>query len=285
MEFKTAIHIPGNQLFTDHVLQCVKDAGFDAVALGFYADGARYLRENNWRDAVLRIREKLEEYGLPCVQTHLPCYEIRRSSDEPCEEEAVLIERGIEATAMLGCRWGAWHPRTDFNHGFDRKNGIRDNVRELRRFVKTAEKFDVGVAVENLPVFPDCRNILFFSSRYEDLIEVVDTLDSSHVGITWDTGHAHLMRNLFSQGDAIRAAGSRIKILHLNNNFGNADVHTPLAIGGIDWHEVMGALSDIGFDGCWTTELSTPYDVPELLRSIMIHHGESARWLKNFLPR
>ena len=77
----------------------------------------------------------------------------------------------------------------------------------------------------------------------------------------------------------------RIKILHLNNNFGNADVHTPLAIGGIDWHEVMGALSDIGFDGYWTTELSTPYDVPELLRSIMIHHGESARWLKNFLPR
>lgn len=281
MEFKTAIHIPGDNCFTDYVLESVKDAGFDAVAISFYGESNILLCCDDWRNEIKQMRKKIEDHGLVCVQTHLPCYEIRRSSDEANEEEAQIIERGIEATALLGCKWGAWHPRTDFNHNYNRENGVRDNVRELTRFVKTAEKFDVGIAVENLPVFPDDKEVLFFSSQYEDLIQVVDTLNSPYIGIAWDTGHANLMK--FNQADAIREVGKRLKIVHLNNNFGNADVHTSPAIGTVKWNEVMPALEEIGFSGYIAMELSTPFNIPELLHSMLLHHGEAARWLKTFL--
>ena len=282
MEFKSAIHIPANHRMNEALVQSVKDAGFDGIALSFYAENS-ILAQENWREAVHSAREMLEKVGLACVQTHLPCYAIRRPSDEANEAEARMIERGIEATAMLGAKWGAWHPRTDFNHNYNRENGIRDNVCELQRFVKTAEKFGVGIAVENLPVFPDDKEVLFFSSHYEDLIQVVDTLNSPYIGICWDTGHANLMK--FNQGDALREIGSRLKILHLNSNLGNADVHTALAIGTVKWADVMPALVEIGFTGPLTQEVSSPYTYPELVPTTLRHHAECARWLMQFIPQ
>ena len=278
MEIKTAIQLSALDRINTQTLQDLQDAGFDGIAVSFYGAADAVLRRQNWRTEVIELRNLLAQYHFPCVQTHLPCYAIRRSSDEACEEEATLIARGIEATALLNARWGAWHPRTDFNHGFNRENAWHDNVRELTRFLPLAEQFDVGIAVENLPVFPDDREVLFFSSDYRDLMRVVDTMNTPHIGVCWDTGHANLMS--FHQATAIREMGSRIRIVHLDSNLGNADVHTPPSLGTVPWSEVIPALQDTGFNGSLTLEVQLPE--PSVQRSYYLHCGESARFLRNF---
>ena len=284
MKYRSAIHLQATQHLTEDFIRVTKEVGFDGVAFGYMAaKNGGLLKQDNWREEIQKICRWLEKYDLPCVQTHLPCYAIRRPSDEANEEEAQLIERGIEATAILGAKWGAWHPRTDFNHNFDRENGFRDNVRELTRFVKTAEQFGVGIAVENLPVFPTDKEVLFFTSHYEDLIRVVDAMDSPYVGICWDTGHANLMP--FQQGDALRAVGNRLKILHLDNNLGFEDLHNSLAIGTIPWDEVVSALLETGYDGFLTHEVYCPFNFPELVPTFLRHHGECAQWFKQFFPQ
>lgn len=284
MAFKIATHIYTAPTMTTKLLKAVKEAGFDGVAANL--NGAQnYLRLDNWREKMKEARKMIEGEGLTCVQTHLPVYYIRRPSDEYNEEETILIERGIEANAILGCKWGAYHLRSDFNHDFNVENAMRDNYNDLCRFIKVAEEFDTGIALENLPIFPVIKHIKFFSSNYKDIITLADKFDSKHIGICWDTGHANIMENYeaFRQADAIREIGSRIKIVHMHSNVGDADGHDPAGEGIAPWSGIIPALVETGFDGYFTSEAGFPEKNEALYPSALKYHADSIKWLNTFV--
>ena len=275
MQNPIAIQIAGNDLFNETTLNSIREAGFDGVAISYYGKN-NVLDTENWRDRVREQRRMAEAYGLQVVQTHLPCYDIMLSSECPNGASADRIRRGIEATALLGAQSGAWHPRTSFNFHFSTRRAFEDNLRELKSFLPDLQANGVTLCVENLPVFPSARDVLFYTNDYHDLIDVVDAMDSPYIAACWDTGHANLMK--FSQSAAIREMGARIRILHLNSNLGNADVHFTPSFGTVPWGEVIPALGEIGYNGWFTLEVSLP--TPETMHHYLMHCGESVRVLQ-----
>ena len=89
-----------------------------------------------------------------------------------------------------------------------------------------------------------------FLNLAEQAIEVVDRVDHPSCGILLDTFHMNIEEK--SIGDAIRAAGPRLKHLHTCEN----DRGAP-GSGHVPWDEVAAACRDIDFDGPFVIESFT----------------------------
>lgn len=232
-------------------LKKVNEAGFDGVDFAFYQD---FFTVEDKDKTIAQTRENLDKAGLACVQTHLPFYDIFASSELFDEEMERRIHYALAAMSKLGAKWGALHPLSATNFSYDRKRALNDNMEKIKGYLETAVKYDVGIAVENIPVYPDCPQHQFFTSKAEDHCELIDRMNSPLIGACWDIGHAHL--NIAEQDKikALRTMGKRIKILHVHNNYGNMDWHLCPAFGFIKWDEIMVALSDIGYSGYFSLE-------------------------------
>ena len=246
-----AMQITAKRFLDEGFVRRYKNAGFRAAAVSLAADD---LMLPDWKGHVQRIRDAMDENGIACVQTHLQYYNILRSAESVDDETDECIRRSVEATPMLGAKWGAFHPRAGIDYGYDLKREIEDNRRAVEKLLDTAERCGAGVAVENIPVFPDCPQYKFFTSNPEDHIAFVDLFDPELVGVCWDTGHANLMP--YDQAEVIRSLGSRLKIVHLQNNGQRlCDEHALPSVGSIPWEKVMPAIRSTGFTGSIMMEI------------------------------
>lgn len=259
---------------TDERLALIKSAGFDGVDL----DCERFSDEEiaDFPRLAESIRTRLDAAGLVCAQVHLPGHDLFLSSEIVDERVDRHMKAVLSSMNVLGAKWGAYHPRSSKNTGYDPKQALRDNVAEIGRYLETADKYDVGIAIENLPVFPDCPQYRFYTADYEDHIELVDSLHSDHVGICLDVGHLNL--TLYDMEKVIERMGRRIKILHVHNNFRYCDMHITPAEGTINWGKVMPALKRAGYEGHVSLEINFGgnFALPETLPSLMAHLADSA---------
>jgi D-psicose/D-tagatose/L-ribulose 3-epimerase len=99
-------------------------------------------------------------------------------------------------------------------------------------------------------------------------IEVVDRVDHPACGILLDTFHMNIEER--SIGDAIRAAGKRVRQIHTCEN----DRGAP-GSGHVPWQEVAKACRDIGFDG--------PYVIESFTNKVKSIARAAAIW-RNFAP-
>jgi sugar phosphate isomerase/epimerase len=91
-----------------------------------------------------------------------------------------------------------------------------------------------------------------YTGTYEDLCDLVDTFADDSVGVTWDFGHANIMR--YDQCRALRYIGKRLKSTHVDDNYGVKDVHLAPFFGDVKWEEIMKTLVEIGYEGDFTYE-------------------------------
>ena len=82
--------------------------------------------------------------------------------------------------------------------------------------------------------------------------ELCDIADALGIGVCWDFGHAHIAG--LRQGEAIEYIGKRLKVLHVNDNFGEDDIHLPPFCGNIDWKDAMHGLALAEFEGVFNFE-------------------------------
>jgi sugar phosphate isomerase/epimerase len=75
-----------------------------------------------------------------------------------------------------------------------------------------------------------------------DAIRVIDELGFDNLGIQPDVFHMNISEA--SIPDALRAAGKRIKVMHMNETN-----HYALGAGHADYRAIMRTLKEIGFDG------------------------------------
>lgn len=239
------------------ILPMVRDAGFEKIAMSFM-DNDLFLQPN-WERVIQELREEVENLGLRVEQTHLTFYPLELSSEQKTEEMELILQRSVQATAIMGAEWGAYHPRTAFSDNCSVETGIKDNKETLLRMVEVGEKYNAGVAVENIPLieylFPGQH---VFGSDPHELCELVDQIDSDKIGICWDTGHGHLMEKLHPQVEAMHLIGSRLKATHLHDNNGFYDSHAVPGTGSMDWAAFMKAVEDIHYTGSMTFEVRLP---------------------------
>ncbi len=249
MKWRKSLNIATDRCLDLNFLKMLRSCGFEGVDLNFSGDF--FLQEQ-----VETICENLHKADLACAQVHLPTYGLFTDSaiDDPKTEKQ--IETVLGAMPKLNAHWAAAHVRSAVNDGFDRTRALTDNTRWLKRLCGIAEKYGVGIAVENLPTFPDRPDAPFFSSRIEDQCELIDAVDHPLIGACWDFGHANLniQHKDKSQQELLLMLGSRLKIVHAHSNYGTRDSHLPPAIGNIDWEDAVTGLRKIGFDGFFSLE-------------------------------
>lgn len=236
-----------------YLLRVIRDAGFDKVALAFF--DPKLFFQLDWEHRVGELREEIEMLGLRVDQTHLPCYPLDSSSEQRTDEMEVGMQRALQASAILGAKWGVCHTRTSFTDDCKVETSLKDNRESFSALLEISEKCGVGISIENTPLvehmFPGQH---LFGTNPAELCELVDQLQSEKASICLDTGHAHMLEKQYPQADSVRMFGKRLKTVHLHDNPGYDDAHAIPLCGTINWPKLLAAFGDIGFDGSMAFE-------------------------------
>jgi D-psicose/D-tagatose/L-ribulose 3-epimerase len=150
----------------------------------------------------------------------------------------------LGATNVVGPLYSAvgrtWQQTPD-----ERKTDLDLLVRQLRDLSAYAGDRGITLCVEPLNRFETS-----FLNLVSQAIEVVDRVDHKACGLLLDTFHMNIEER--STGDAIRAAGPRMRHLHTCEN----DRGAP-GSGHVPWAEVAKACGDIGYKGPMVIESFT----------------------------
>ena len=142
---------------------------------------------------------------------------------------------------------------------YSRQKAQNATVAYLAPYIELAKKQGIGIAVENMVDYGGRRR-RYCGGDPEELIELVDFINDPAVGMCIDIGHAH--NSGVYAPDFIRMAGKRLKATHVDDNLGDKDTHLPPFMGTVDWHGVMKALREIGYEGDFSFEIGpqrTPF--------------------------
>jgi D-psicose/D-tagatose/L-ribulose 3-epimerase len=172
-----------------------------------------------------------------------PDENIRKSSAEyvrHCVDAAEVLGGAHVIGPLYSSVGRCWQQTPD-----ERARDMDTLVTQLKALSKYAGDRGVILCVEPLNRFETS-----FLNLAEQAIEVVDRVDHPSCGILLDTFHMNIEEK--SIGDAIRAAGPRLKHLHTCEN----DRGAP-GSGHVPWNEVAAACRDIGFDGPFVIESFT----------------------------
>lgn len=213
----------------------VAGMGFDLIEVGIesttdldYARGAEILRSNGLaisacaamgpdRD-LIHADESIRQNGMDYVR------------------HCIDAAKTLGAANLVGPLYSAvgrtWQQSAD-----DRKKDLDLLVRQLKTLSAYAGERGVTLCVEPLNRFETS-----FMNLASQAIEVVDRVDHPACGILLDTFHMNIEER--SIGDAIRAAGARMRHLHTCEN----DRGAP-GSGHVPWDEVAKACRDIGYTG------------------------------------
>lgn len=273
---KKSVNMPLKKACEGTYLDYVKEAGLDGCDIGL---DHGVMLEKNWENLVHKAKEELDKRGLECIQVHLPYYDLFLSSEIIRDDVKKQILNSMKAMSILGCKWGAYHPRTAFNNKCNSEISIKDNFNEISIYLEDAIKYNVGIAVENIPIFPDCPMHKFFSADYDELNYLVDSFKSENVGICWDFGHANLMP--IKQEKAFKILGDKIKITHIHNNYGYCDSHVVPTLGTIDWERVMHAFFECGYKGAFNLEVNY-FKMTTELKSYFAHGKDGLCMLEKY---
>ncbi len=221
-------------------LDAHKSIGFDAVDIDLEV---YHLRLDSQTEEIKAMIQYSKQIGMPFRLTHLPF-----SLNDPQR-----LRDAIDITKLMGAECTVIHPPAPnlSPEEFDEEREHDRIVSSLAPFIEYADQVGVTVTVENMRQIKGMRR---YCSDPETLCKVADELG---VGICWDTGHAHTTG--LKQSDALKHVGNRLKMIHVNDNYGSDDLHLAPFVGTVDWQDVMQGLSAVSFEGLFNYEVSTRY--------------------------
>jgi len=270
-----AFRADGGGMGFDFIIRTCAEAGYKKLDMNF-CEAMRpqsRMRTGEWQKQVYELGEMADRYGIVFTQTHVPYYEVFNCNDE---EKSVLFEelirRSIIGTSMLGAKWTVTHPLTDYAAGGNMSVNKRKNIEYMNKHLETAEKYNVGLAIENMS---QKKSNPIYCVNMDELCDLADSFSSPSVGVCYDFGHANL------QGDDQRKnlniiGKSRLKCLHVQDNHGipEYDEHLMPFYGTVDWKNAMQGLRDIGYTGELTYEIQkfTQY-LPDDMKHLAVKHS------------
>ncbi len=199
------------------------------------------------------IRETLDPEGITVDSLHAyidleifdgPTFDLSSDVDRVREVAVEIARAEAEYARDLGCRDVIVHPVGVGETAADafRPGALKTSLREM---APIAERLGVRFLVENMPP-------TMFGCDAGLLRRIVDEVDSSHLGLAYDTGHAMMA------GDAvgpIREMGPRLWGVHLHDNDGKEDGHFLPGMGVVPFEDVARALAEVGFGGTFMLEI------------------------------
>lgn len=231
-------------------LEYIKNAGFDGYDYSMFKYRNQYIFENeNFADYVKEIRKISDDIGLPCLQAHAPCPDMR--TIEQVDPLYPVFLRSIEIASILGCKILVVHPGS-FLTAEENKIHIYDKI------LPFAKEMGVTIATENMfkwkEGFEEIETVPSACGTAKDFVEHIDLINHPNFTACLDIGHAEMV-NCEGAVKMIKALGhDRLGALHVHDNDLFHDDHTTPFVGKIDWKAVTSALKDVHYSGCFTFE-------------------------------
>ena len=214
----------------EHKLKLFAEHGFEYIHwCDDWNNGAFYTERE-----IKEYRQLIDSAGLKCLDIHgTSTKTIRMDSEEKAllDEYIRLLENRVRFCAEVGGDAVVVHPPGDKTDE-DLRRSLNRSLEVFERVRRLCEDLGVVIAVEN--GFPADREIFnFYFERYPP----------EFVGFCYDSGHANIQKNL----DQLMGFGSRLRVLHLNDNRGEKDDHQPPFWGTVDWERVMLWIKEINY--------------------------------------
>ncbi|MBQ1950343.1 MAG: sugar phosphate isomerase/epimerase [Clostridia bacterium] len=225
----------------------VHAAGFRCMDLSLYTvrEGDELLVLEDWRKTASRIKDYADRNGIEFVQSHGPGLN-PLESDASFENAVALTIRAIEVCGELGIPNMVVHPGWDSNA--TKEEWFVKNKQFFARLFPAMEKANVNVLHENTT---SANMSCYYSKTGKEMREFSEYVNHPLFHSCWDTGHANIEG---SQYDEILAIGDDLLAVHINDNRGAQDEHIIPFLGTLNMDEIMHALKDVGFKGCFTLE-------------------------------
>ena len=255
-----------------------KEQGFDAIDLDLCS--VDYLAED-WQKNIEEMAEAASAQGMKFEICHLPFIQAgAKLEGEAYEIFKTRKMRAIEAAKTVGAGYAVMHPNaaTKIQKTYDRKAEYDSVMQYLSPFADYSARLGVNLVVENMRVIPTAVASHRYSQSPDELCDVADALG---IGVCWDFGHANISG--LRQSEALDYVGKRLKVLHINDNFGIGDDHVPPFIGNIDWEDAMHGLSLVGFDGLMNFGISTGKIPNELRPALAKYLIDTAKILQTYI--
>ena len=199
----------------------------------------------DWKSVCRQGLDALGDFGGR-IGIHGPFWGFTVASPDPDIRAVVArrMDQGLNACAELGACYMVVHsPFTTWDHNnlpnypaaFET---IVARVHEtLDPAVRRAEELGVTLVLENIEDRdPQAR------------VRLAESFGSQAVAVSIDTGHAHYAHGSTGAPPVdyyVRAAGNRLRHVHLQDADGYADRHWQIGRGSIHWHAVFGALAEL----------------------------------------
>lgn len=175
------------------------------------------------------MKDKLDDAGISVWSVHSPfgTYQEISESDERLRFKALAMQKNLIPLArIIGARVIVIHP----GGRIPKENRALHEEKlllSLRELVEAAEQTGVRYGLENLP--PGCMG-----DEPDVLLQYIREIDSPHLGITFDTGHAYLNGGFQECFELLK---EDIISFHIHDNDGRRDLHLEPGYGSLDWEK------------------------------------------------
>lgn len=258
------VRIAGNDSRKGTIEEAIKllsEAGFETIDLGLgnLADQDYILFQDDWERKADELGNVAAKYGVNFCQLHVPFQQ--KGSEETDlrfrtpgfkEKFELAMERSFIIGGVLNIPWAVAHCLSPVDYGGDAEVAAKANHEYFDKYVELSIKNNMGVAFENMIQSGENGPKIRYTAHYQELIDYVDSYNDPMVQICWDFGHANVTG--FDQCTALRKVGSRLKCVHIDDNFGNRDHHLLPFTGQIDWYKIMPVMAEIGYEGACNLE-------------------------------
>jgi len=230
----------------------IRRAGLDGVLLGCTPDIPP--------GDIPQVGRILRDAGLVALQMH-PAWPNLASAD-PATRTAALgyFKRSIDIAAEIGAETLIVHPgasEEDVVTAEDRRRAVDLNIASLGELLGHPAPEGLALVLENVPItVKDNDPKQRFGSRVDDIVELVEALDSARVGICLDT--THVLGSCLDLVESIRQAGPHLVATHLHDTSGPYDEHLMLGEGIIDWVAAFAAFREVDYRGPHVLEVTFP---------------------------
>ncbi len=279
------------------VLELIKECGFTSLDLHFPQYDREDIRKGKTSpffdksvDILLKQYEELGklslEMGIEIGQAHAPYPTYNFCQDKTFNDYLVMvIKKTIKIASSLGCKYIVVHPvfSSDLTKKLDIKSENEKNMEFYSSFINILKECNMTMCIENMYAKYKGKIYGDFCSDPYEAVYMVDALNAKAgrelFGFCFDSGHSTLAgRDPYR---FIKILGSRIKVLHLHDNYGIEDQHFGAFMGVANWERICNGLKEIGYKGninFETYKLLNAYP-QELKKPILRFLGDTGKYL------
>jgi sugar phosphate isomerase/epimerase len=204
-----------------------------------------------------RVIDYAQQAGLR-VCSHAPATDISATDPTTRKKAVATVQRAITnlGSSLPGVVFTV-HPEdyAPLRQPGDDQARMESCRRSLEALSSTASSLGAYIALENMRWRPDASNRT--GMLVDQLSEIVAGLDTSTVGLCFDTGHVNISEKS-NQAGAFERNASRIIHIHWHDNVGNDDLHLVPGKGNIDFKTLFLAVRESQYGGMVELEVSMP---------------------------